>query len=289
MYASQHDRRVACVAFAALALAACLATPASTFECSAGTRSVCLGDVPEMQVNAATGIVVAPPVAVVPVDTGLAATTSLTSWRDFNAAHLSQKVEQSLGRGAAIPPSRVPPLPVDVWTRVQLDDRPNGSEQGLRFAAGADYKLNSRSTVGVTMNTDPHGSSAGSASETLGAYANFALLPEFIVEAKGKWAMANAAPLDPKSETSTVTLAPRISRTYLLESGQTIQPFLLLRSEIELDQTLPSSMSPSAGVGLTIKEPQSYDLSVTTTIDDVEQHPDQAHVNSKVQLKIPLP
>jgi hypothetical protein len=86
--------------FAAFAAAWPEATRADGSNCESIPQSSCLSDWPSPQLTVPSGIAIASPISVKPSDAGLAASTSLSTWRDYNANHLSKKVELSLGQGA---------------------------------------------------------------------------------------------------------------------------------------------------------------------------------------------
>jgi hypothetical protein len=72
----------------------------------------------------------------------------------------------------------------------------------------------------------------------------------------------------------------------MLEGGTTVEPYVTLRNELYAEGE--KAFIPSAGGGITIDKPQGYSLSISTMVDSVEEA-DRAQVNSRIQLKVPIP
>lgn len=278
--------------FAAFGAPWLTAARAQSSDCEIATLSSCLMTWPGSQIDVPTGISVAPPIDVKPAEKGLAASTSLSTWRDYNANQLSKKVEQSLGRNgfAMVRPPQVS-MPLDIWTRVQIVGVDSDADTNVEIAAGADYKLSRSANLGVSTQIagspvatgpDP----ADAAQDIVGAYANISLLPALSVQAKGQWVVAGegAEKGGVGSETS-MSIAPRISQKYMLEGGNSIEPYVTLRNELYAEGV--KDFTPSAGGGVIIDKPEGYSLSISTMVESIEQA-DQPQVNSNIQLKIPM-
>ncbi|MGE0701471.1 MAG: hypothetical protein AB7O57_20410 [Hyphomicrobiaceae bacterium] len=117
-------------------------------------------------------------------------------------------------------------------------------------------------------------------------YAGFLLVPAVSV-AHGIDEMAEA-PAGGGLERSTLAVTPRLSRPFALSGGGKIEPFLSLKSQMDMATGLGGAESThGVGGGLTIARPDAYSLSVTT---DVEQaaSADRASVKGRLELKLPL-
>jgi hypothetical protein len=96
-------------------------------------------------------------------------------------------------------------------------------------------------------------------------------------------------------ESRTVTVAPKISRPIPLHRGQTLEPFLTFKNEIDIqahgdDMELgarSTDAKQSAGAGVNLTQPGSYALSVTTDLENIGSA-DESSVKSRLQLKVPL-
>ena len=122
------------------------------------------------------------------------------------------------------------------------------------------------------------------AQDTVGAYANIKLLPALNMEARGQWVSPGEG--DGGASEASLSVAPRVSQKYMLEGGTTVEPYVTLRNELYAEGE--KDFIPSAGGGITIDKPQGYSLSISTMVDSVEEA-DRAQVNSRIQLKVPIP
>lgn len=249
---------------------------------------------------------IAPPVAVKPSDAGFSALTSFGTWRQYNAQALSQKIEASKalapGELRAGKPVAASSPPLDLWTKVDVDELAGETARGIRTGVGADYKLSRSAKVGVSAEhaDAPAGAPATTeprAQDKFGAYVTVAPVPTLSVEARGQWETGYGVPslaaggIDTGgAEKASISIAPRVGKKFTLENGHALEPFVTLRNEFTLgaaEEGSATGLAESAGAGVTITSPQSYSLSVTTDVDNVTV-PDKAALNGKVQLKVPL-
>jgi hypothetical protein len=268
------------------------AARAESSGCESVTLSSCLMTWPGSQIDVPAGISIAPPINVKPADTGLAASTSLSTWRDYNASQLSKKVEQSLGPNgfAMVRPPQVS-MPLDIWTRVQIAGVADDADRNVQIAAGADYKLSRSANLGLSTSfagtpVTTGAAPAEAAQDIVGAYANISLLPAFSIEAKGQWVIAgDGAEKEGAASETSMSVAPRISQKFTLDGGNSIEPYVTLRNELYAEGA--KDFTPSAGGGVIIDKPKGYSLSISTMVEGIEQA-DQPQVNSKIQLKVPM-
>ena len=265
---------------------------AESSDCESATLSSCLMTWPGFQIDIPAGMAIAPPINVKPAESGLAASTSLSTWRDYNANQLSKKLEQSLGQNgfAKVRPPQVS-MPLDIWTRVQIVGVDGDADKNVQIAVGADYKWSRSANLGVSTQIagtpvangpDP----ADAAQDIVGAYANISLLPALSIEAKGQWVVAgDGAETDGVGSETSMSIAPRISQKFTLDGGNSIEPYVTLRNELYAEGA--KDFTPSAGGGVIIDKPQGYSLSISTMVESIEQA-DQPQVNSRIQLKVPM-
>jgi hypothetical protein len=276
----RQDYRIGMLA-TALAAAWAAATPANAGGCEVVTHGVCLGG-QASHLDLPAGVPVAMPFAVAPLDAGLSATTSLSTWREYSANQLKRKMEAA--GTAAVSPVRAPhiALPLNVWTRVSMGELGSNATSELQIAAGADYQLSPLARFGVSTKTFDD-LAQGAVQETVGAYANFKLLPVLSIETRGEWS-SDSVQLNGVASEPSVSIAPRLSQRYKLENGNSLEPYVTFRNEI-LSGTDGPDLS-SIGGGLTLDKLQSYSLSISTMVDGTEA--DQPNVNSRFQLKLPI-
>jgi len=94
-------------------------------------------------------------------------------------------------------------------------------------------------------------------------------------------------------ERSTLALTPKVSRPVDLGGGAKVEPFLSLKSAIDISPSGEAAghgwtdTTRGLGGGVTLAKPDAYSLSVTT---DVEQSTGSDHtsVKSRLELKLPL-
>jgi hypothetical protein len=240
------------------------------------------------------GIALTPPVSVVPSDTGIAAMTSLSAWRDYNARNLAQKTEQITAPALMTMPR--PPqtsLPLDVWTRVSVDGLADSSNQSANIVAGAEYKVSRQSTVGIaTLLTDsaPDSGSASVPSEAFTAYANLQVLPGLTVKAESNPGQNPSNGFAEAGAGQTVlAITPKLSHTFSLEGGQRIQPFVMLKNTFEHEVSIDAGSVSSAGAGFVIDAPSSYSFSMSTTVEPAGHSDGGPAAEGRMQLTIPMP
>lgn len=252
---------------------------------------------PLQSVQAPAGVVVAPPVSVSPSETGFAATTSLSAVRDYNARLLASKAEQLTEPGAITLPR--PPqvsLPVDVWTRVQVDSASAGADDpSTEVVAGVVYKVGRSSTLGVSTplsSLAAPSSSAPSESEPLTAFANLHVLSGLTVRAEGKRHAGSTDMMtdDGQNESEVqneISVAPRISQSFQLPDGQRLQPFVELKNAFE--PTGGAEVTSSAGAGFVFDEPGAYSFSLSTSVEQIGAGEESPAAKGRMELKIPIP
>ncbi len=240
------------------------------------------------------GIALSPPVSIVPSDTGIAAMTSLSAWRDYNARSLAQKTEQIAAAPALTMPR--PPqtsLPLDVWTRVLVDGLADGSNQSTNVTAGVEYKVNQQSTFGMAARLTDSAVDTVSAtlpSETFTAYANLQVLPGLTVKAESKPGQNPANGFaEAGADQPVLAITPKLSHTFSLEGGQRIQPFLVLQNTFEHDVSIDAGSVSSAGAGFVIDAPSSYSFSISTTVEPAGPSDGGPAAEGRMRLTIPMP
>jgi hypothetical protein len=243
---------------------------------------------------APAGIAITPPVSVVPSDTGIAAMTSLSAWRDYNARNLAQKTEQLAAPSLMTMPR--PPqtsLPLDVWTRVSVDGLGDSSNQSTNVVAGAEYKVSPKSTFGIaTLLTDsaPDSGSASVPGEAFTAYANLQVLPGLTVKAESNPGQNPANGFaEAGADQPVLAITPRFSHTFSLEGGQRIQPFVVLKNTFDHEVSIDAGSVSSAGAGFVIDAPSSYSFSISTTVEPTGHSDGGPAAGGRMQLTIPMP
>ena len=94
-------------------------------------------------------------------------------------------------------------------------------------------------------------------------------------------------------EKSTITIAPRISRSFKLDDGQKLEPFLTYKREIDIDAAGPGATVDedesmgSLGAGVGLSKPDSYSLRATTDVEDIGAA-ETPSVKSRIQLTVPI-
>lgn len=249
-------------------------------------------------VQAPAGVVLAPPVAVSPSDTGFAATTSLSALRDYNARLLAAKAELLTAPGLMTMPR--PPqvsLPVDVWTRVHVDSASAGAaDPSTNVVAGVVYKVGRSSSLGVSSSLSslaaPSSSSATTETEPLTAFANLHVLSGLTVRAEGKRRagstdmMTDAEQIQNETQ-NEISVAPRISQSFRLPEGQRLEPFVELKNAFE--PTGGADVTSSAGAGFVFDAPGAYSFSLSTSVEQIGADETSPAAKGRMELKIPIP
>lgn len=256
--------------------------------------------VPEF--NALSASTAAPaPLAVQSSDDSVSARASLQTLRDYNSQKAKLKVEQAqrLAPDALVAPKTpiASKSAVDVWSSLNADGL-NEATKSVRTGAGLDYKLVKNASVGVFAERSetiaPQVSGGDQSEDKVAAYMAFKALPAVTIDTTTQWETVTAA--DPAAGKQTedkgsIIVAPRIGKSFALDNGQTIAPFVTVKREIDLAGKTTGSntaATDSAGAGVTFTKPDSYSLSVTTDVSAAGAS-DPASVNSRLQFKLPLP
>ncbi len=94
-------------------------------------------------------------------------------------------------------------------------------------------------------------------------------------------------------EKSTIAVAPRISRPVELGGAAKVEPFLSLKSAIDLGAAGDGAgygvvdTTRAIGGGVTFSQPNAYSLSVTTDVEQAASS-DRSNVKGRLELKLPL-
>jgi hypothetical protein len=257
----------------------------------------CLASQLGPQLSEPVGITVSPPVSITPTVYGVATVTSLASWRDYNSRQLAKKIEDvQLPALMAMPRPPQVSLPLDVWTRVNVTSAGLTTQQAAHVTAGVDYRFSQAVVGGISgLLAGPDDARLALAPEPqdrLAAYAKFTVSPVLSIEAKGTWSTPSVptdAPPSTDDERAGIAISPRLAHRFALDGGQHIEPFVVMRGQLnpgDLDEGL---FSPSAAAGVVIQEPTQYSLSLSTSIEGFEPGEDRVPNTARVQLKIPMP
>lgn len=274
-----------------------LSLPASNAAAALPEDKAPLPEVSEPSASAAAPA----PLAVQSSDDSVSARASLQTLRDYNSLKAKRKVEQAqrLAPEALVAPKTpvASASAVDVWSSLNADGL-NDATKSVRTGAGLDYKLVKNASVGVFAERSetiaPQASGGDQSEDKVAAYMAFKALPAVTIDTTTQWETATAA--DPAvgkqtDDKGSIIVAPRIGKSFALDNGQTIAPFVTVKREIDLAGKTTSSESTatdSAGAGVTFTKPDSYSLSVTTDVSAAGAS-DPASVNSRLQFKLPLP
>ena len=101
---------------------------------------------------------------------------------------------------------------------------------------------------------------------------------------------ATVAGREIRNDKASVEIAPRLSRPFAMEKGRRLEPFVAVKGRVEVDSGPASSgRETTRGIagGVTLVQPNAYDLSVTTEIEARGDAP-EPEVKSRLQLKLPL-
>jgi hypothetical protein len=242
---------------------------------------------------------IAPPLTVDANDTKLALKTSLNQVRDYNQQLTAQKLATApKASGLVVPKAALPQTSLDVWTSVGVDGLDQAQHPALRTGIGADYHVDKTAKFGVRAQVNEQstsGSTPGSHTKTLAAAVT--------LNPAAKWRLGVDTQLtqegtDQTSATSkidktAIVVAPRLARTFAVDGGATVEPFVTLKREMPLtlrtDDVTPksSAATQSGGVGMTLTKPDTYSLSMTTNFDGLLSLKDPP-ISSRLDLKIPL-
>lgn len=238
------------------------------------------------------------PVEITPTETGAQARASLQGLRNFQSQKQARKVQEAnaaMGGTLAVPkPAALSPGPLDLWTRLDAQGFDAAEGRTVKSGAGLDYRVVKNASVGVAAERAESavaGSSSATASadEKVSAYVAFRALPAVTIDARSNWTRAETS--DPlaagANEKTSLAVAPRFSKSYALEGGDTLVPYLELKREIDLNATSAPGAANSAAAGVTFAKPDSYSVSVSADVSSADPK-EVPSVSSKVQLKLPL-
>lgn len=215
--------------------------------------------------------------------------TSLSTWRDYNTQKLNSRIErakESAGGELTLPKGPAVKPKLDVWSSMQQVD------SAKRAGVGADYKVNPDTTVGIAAEA---GGTKAEEDQKLSAYMAFKAAPMVSVDTRTEWGTAYTTTDEStaKAEKGAISVAPRINHSFKLNDGETLEPFVTFKQKVGVgaaDATQKHlDVSQGAGAGLTYAKPDSYSLSVTTDLENLGSSAEPANLNSRVQLKVPLP
>ncbi len=244
------------------------------------------------------------PLAIKPADQGFTARTSVANWRDYNAQMLSRRIDQlkaTAPKDLKIPKANTAP-PFDMWSSFGVDYVARDGKERTRSGAGADYKISKSSTVGMALEQSEQAaapSAAGTVDRKISAYASTGTKTTFKVDAKAETHETAGGPLGvaDSEEKTTLGVAPRVAHKFALDGGQTLEPFVKYEQKMSLGAMplqAPNGgveFSDTAGAGVSLAKPDSYSLSATTDVENLERlgSEDVPTVKGKLQLTLPLP
>lgn len=243
---------------------------------------------------------IAPPMAALPAETGVNLRTSVGQWRDFNSQLLAARINDAQPMKPAtvvIPkPPMVPSSPLEVWTTMNLEGFADKTQSKVKTGAGADYRLNKKTVLGIAVERADGGAPGVPAlhEDKVAAKISYQATSMFSVDAQSHWATTDTTigAGSARTETSAVTVAPRLK--YPIKSnGQTFEPFVSMKDEISHATATAIAPEPvmkntlSAGTGVVISRPNAYSMSVTADLEGIGQI-ESATVKSRFQLSVPL-
>jgi hypothetical protein len=229
--------------------------------------------------------------------TGLAVRTSLGTLQDYNAQITTRKLEAAKSMAPsslAMPkaPAQAKPA-IDVWSAIDAQGLDGDSGRRMRTDAGIDYRISKSANVGVVaerVETSQGPAQKAANDEKLAAYASFKALSAVSIDTRTEWqtSIAGSETGQASSEKGAIIVAPKVNHTFALGGGQTLEPFITVKREIDLVQSGQKAVNvDSAGAGVTLAKPDAYSLSVTTDVSGMGGA-EPANVNSRLQFKLPL-
>lgn len=237
------------------------------------------------------------PVSVTPDDTGFAARASTKMWRDQSILSIAKRVEAvkaASKKDLKIPDTAVRREPsVDMWSTVDVRGASGDGDTSMRTGVGVDYKAGAFTTMGVAAERGEATSALGGAQadEKFSAYVNLKAMPAFSIDTRTEWSAATSNALDGAegSEKGAILVAPRVSHSFQMGDKTTLEPFVNYKKELEVITSGAAISSPdTVGAGLTYAKQDDFSVSVTTDLEGLSDAAEQ-NVNSRLQLKLPLP
>lgn len=237
------------------------------------------------------------PVTVTPSADGFTARASSSTWRDNSRKELETRIEgaKSLSsKQLAVPKGPVRRDPkLDVWTEIDVKGIDASADSATRAKVGADYKASKSTTVGVAAERAERDAASGGAEtqdEKLSAYVKFKAAPMLSVDTSTELTSRRSSAIDgagaETDDAAAVIVSPKIGQSFALDEKTKVEPFVNYKRAFDISGE--GGASDSAGAGVTLAEPDSYALSVTTDVENLSASKDQA-LSSKVQLKLPFP
>ncbi len=231
-------------------------------------------------------------------DSSVSVRTSLGTLRDYNSRTVSvQRPEYApsnsydlkLPKAAAAPTT-----PVDVWTNIDLNGyNERASDKTTRVGFGADYKINTKASVGLSLErADTRSSAASAQDQKAAAYVTLRAAPMLSLDARTEWeAFGSSASGTGAGGKSAVILAPKVNHSFSLDDGTKLEPFVTYKKAFDFSagHTADSSFETnSAGAGVTYSKPDAYSLSVTADVDNLGASTEPQSLSSKFQLSVPI-
>lgn len=230
-------------------------------------------------------------------DSSVSVRTSLGTLRDYNSRTVSvqrpeyatsNSYELKLPKAAAAPTT-----PVDVWTNIDLNGyNERASDKTTRVGFGADYKINTKASVGLALERADTRSAATSAQDQkAAAYVSLQAAPMFSIDARTEWeAFGSAASGTGTAGKSAFILAPKVNHSFSLDDGTTLEPFVTYKKAFDLSTSHRDGLDEtnSAGAGVTYSKADAYSLSVTADVDNLGASSEPQSLSSKFQLSVPL-
>jgi hypothetical protein len=259
-------------------------------------------EIPSVAADEAVGIPITINAAGSTPGNGFSARASTKSWRDNASKDLSKRIDSAKAatpKDLKIPagPHQLEP-PAEFWSTLEVQGISNGggaNDQSVRGGVGANYQVSPSTTFGVSAERGATKAAAGSSAgedEKLSAFMTFKAAPILSIDARTQWQAnrpsAAQGATNERSEKGSIIVAPRVSHTFAMAKGQTIEPFVNYKRELEIAAAGSSANEEnSAGAGVTVALPESYSISATTDIEGLDRGPDK-NVKGKVQIKLPL-
>lgn len=241
------------------------------------------------------------PFEITPAESGAKSRASLQSLRNFHVQKQARKVQDlTASPGAAISmpkPAATSAGPLDLWTKLDAQGFDGGDGRMLKSGAGLDYRVIETARIGFSAERAEKladsGTAAATAEDKVSAYVAFRALPALTIDARGNWSSTQmSGPASTAAgEKASVAVAPRLAKSFTLESGETLAPYVEVKHQIDLGSsalgTDATGVANSAAAGVTLAKPDSYSVSVSADVSEAGAS-EAPNISSKVQLKLPL-
>ena len=248
---------------------------------------------------AGTTIATSPPILLSPSgDDGLSLRTSLARWRDYNAQVTAEKIAAARDLAGStllpVPKSTNAPTALDVWSNIDVTLPETNADSGKRVELGADYKLSRKATAGVAAevsNSESTGSTLKQDSSKVSAHVAVEVSPLMSINTRTEWEVPDEMSVEggEASDRKSLIIEPRVGKSFALDNGGTIQPYVGFKQEFDLDPGAlsESKASETAGAGITVTEPDAYSLNLSTNVEGLGGDV-PSNLKSKIQLNVPL-